>query len=200
MSREGQTFLTSATNKEPKINGIRHLEQAFHVYAAIYSKANPERASEIWQYIHTINTAASNFVWENVAYYDFTFRQMMSQNPQRSWAKIYGQLWNLAMCTPSQKNLNEQQGNGQFYKNNAGSGGRSQRHNYRPCWKFNKNQGCSPSCKFVHKCSYCGSRSHSVLDCPKLYGKKQHNERHKKHHQHHSKSHQSSKHGTPKKD
>ena len=73
VSREGQTFLTSATNKEPRINGIRHWKQAFCVYAAIYSKANPERASEIWQYIHTINTAASNFVWENVAYYDFTF-------------------------------------------------------------------------------------------------------------------------------
>ena len=28
---------------------------------------------------------------------------MMSQNPYRSWAKIFNQLWNLAMCTPLQR-------------------------------------------------------------------------------------------------
>ena len=38
-------------------------------------------------------------------YYDMTFRQLMSQKPGRSWAKIYTQLWNLAMCKPVNKNV-----------------------------------------------------------------------------------------------
>ena len=176
VNKEGHTFLAPANDHDPKINGIRRWEQAFRVYAAIYSKANPQRASEIWQYIHTINTAASNFIWENVAYYDFTFRQMMSQNPRRSWAKIYGQLWNLAMCTPSQRNITNQQGGhsqgrGNQLNGGGGGNGKFQRRDQRPCWKFNKNQSCF-DCDFEHKCLYCGSRGHSVLDCPKLYGKK----------------------------
>ena len=73
MMHEGQTFLAPVHDKEGRIFGLRKWEQAFRVYAAIYSKANPHRSSEIWQYIHTINTAASSYAWENVAYYDFTF-------------------------------------------------------------------------------------------------------------------------------
>ena len=87
VTREGHTYLAPAQDREPKINGIRRWEQAFQMYAAIYSKVNPSHAAEIWQYVHTINTAASNFVWENVAYYDYIFWQMMGQNPYWSWAK-----------------------------------------------------------------------------------------------------------------
>ena len=104
-----------------KINGIHKWEQAFRVYAAIFSRANPHRAAEIWHYVHTINTAASCYIWDNVLYYNFTFRQMMNLNPGRSWAKIFNQLWNLAMTTPIQRNNSyggnyngQQQGSGHF--------------------------------------------------------------------------------------
>ena len=72
-------------------------KQAFRVYAAIYCAANPTRSGEIWQYIYTINTAASTYQWDNVQYYDTVFRQMMSEKPGRSWAKTYVQLWQLAL-------------------------------------------------------------------------------------------------------
>ena len=186
VSHEGQTFLAPAQDRENRIFGLRKWEQAFRVYAAIYSKANPHRSSEIWQYIHTINTAASNYVWENVAYYDFTFRQMMSQNPYRSWSKTYNQLWNLAICTPIQKST----GNGQTSSHNNlwqnrnsheqcpknGNGNGLGKKINRPCWRFNKNIQCSAdTCDYEHKCSYCGKFGHSVLNCHKLFSKKNDN-------------------------
>ena len=94
--KDGHSYFIPAPS-ESKINGIRKLEQAFRVYAAIYSQANPQRAAEIWQYVHVINTAASSFVWDNVASYDFTFRQLMHRNPGRNWAKIYQQMWSISM-------------------------------------------------------------------------------------------------------
>ena len=76
VTREGHTFFKPV--KESQINGLRKWEQAFRIYAAIYTNANPERSGEIWQYIHTINVAASSYQWDNVATYDLTFRQLMS--------------------------------------------------------------------------------------------------------------------------
>ena len=83
INKDGASYLEPA-DRDLKITGIRHWEQTFRIYAAIYSKANPHRSSEIWQYIYIINTAASSYVWENVAYYDFTFRQLMSERPEQS--------------------------------------------------------------------------------------------------------------------
>ena len=59
VSKDGHTYFKPV--KECQINGLRRWEQAFHVYAAIYTEANPERSGEIWQYIHTINVAASAY-------------------------------------------------------------------------------------------------------------------------------------------
>ena len=92
---------------------FKRWDQAFRVYAAIYSKAHPDRSAEIWQYIHIIHTAAGSYMWDNVAYYDFTFRQLMARKPNRSWAKIYTQVWNLAMRDPLLKIQNH---------NSSGSG------------------------------------------------------------------------------
>ena len=68
-----------------KINGICKWDQAFRVYAAIYTHANPERASEIWQYMYVIHTAAASNPWGNVYYYDVNFRELMASKPWRSW-------------------------------------------------------------------------------------------------------------------
>ena len=84
-------------NRERKINTIRRWEQAFRVYAAIYTEAHPGRAAEIWQYVYTINTAALSFQWDNVYFYDQTFRLLMEEKPWRSWSKTYTQGWNTAM-------------------------------------------------------------------------------------------------------
>ena len=80
--RKGRPVFITHTNKNRMVSGLRKWEQAFRVYATIYSQANPDRAAEIWQYVFTINTAAASYSWQNVAEYDFAFRQMMSKNPK----------------------------------------------------------------------------------------------------------------------
>ena len=164
VNRDGSTFFIPAVDKEAKISNVRKWEQAFRVYATIYSRANPHRAAEIWQYVYTINLAASSFVWDNVANYDFTFRQLMAKYPSRSWALIYNQMWNLAMREPLHR------------FNVAGSAGNSARRSGEfnskghddYCWRFNKNH-CKfgTRCKWEHRCFYCDGHRHGVFNCSK---------------------------------
>ena len=100
VNRDWMTYFKPANDTENKITGICKWEQAFRVYTAIYCKVNPTRSTEIWQYVYTINMATASFQWENVAWYDFTFCQLMAAKPYHSWAKTYAQFWNLAMRNP----------------------------------------------------------------------------------------------------
>ena len=47
-----------------------------------------------------LSSAATSYQWENVAYYDTAFCQMMAERPGRSWAKTHVQLWQLALRDP----------------------------------------------------------------------------------------------------
>ena len=78
VNRNGSTYFVPSESGANRISGVRRREQAFRVYTAIYSAANPHRAAEIWQYIHIINTAAASYILENVSSYDYTFRQLMA--------------------------------------------------------------------------------------------------------------------------
>ena len=78
-------YLEPPVPRNGKINSIRKWDQAFRVFAAIYTHANPKRASEIWQYVYVIHTAATDNPWENVYYYDINFRELMASKPWRSW-------------------------------------------------------------------------------------------------------------------
>ena len=98
VSKCGHTYFKPI--KESQINGLHKWEQAFRVYAAVYTESNPHRCGEIWQYVHTINVTASSYQWHNIAYYNMMFRQLMAYKPQHSWSKIYHQGWNLAMRDP----------------------------------------------------------------------------------------------------
>ena len=153
--RDGLTYFAPAVDKDNKITNIRKWEQAFRVYAAIYSKANPHRSSEIWQYVYVINTAASAYQWHNVSEYDYTFRQLMSTYPHRSWAKTYVQGWNLAMRDP-------------IIKGGGGSGNLNKNSADNNCWAFNKGKCFDKNCnKGDHKCSYCGKWGHGLHNCRK---------------------------------
>ena len=183
-SDEG-TFLVPTGDKSAKINSFKKWEQAFRVYATIYCGANPSRAKEIWQYVSIINTAASSFVWDNVANYDYTFRQLMAYNPERSWAITYHHMWSLAMKDPIQKGHIQRQvnyfgGNGSHEGGSRNGGNYNSNNNMKKwsktpdyCWSFNKGQTCKygKNCKFIERCSYCDKASHGVYICPKVDGK-----------------------------
>ena len=164
VKRDGSKYIIpDSAGKDNKINGVRRWEQAFRVYAAVYSEINPQRAPEIWQYVHVINTASVSYTWENVAYYDYTFRQLMERKPHRSWAKIYTQMWNLAMTDHVHK----------FTQNNGGTKHDSPKDRY--CWRFNKGRCSKWNCKFEHRCKVkdCGSYSHGASQCNKKKNFKQ---------------------------
>ena len=177
--REGRPVIVPHVDRSRIISGIHKWEQAFRVYAAIYSQANPSRSAEIWQYIFVINQAATAYTWNNVAEYDFAFRQMMSKNPLRSWAKIYAQMWNMCLTDSLPKNNNAFASMSNNSNSHSVSGGYSHRttnqkqhsqstknkSNY--CWKFNRGK-CKfgPNCKFVNRCSYCDSPAHGLNSCP----------------------------------
>ena len=160
--KEGMTYL-APVERDNRISGVRRWEQAFRVYAAIYSKAHPERSAEIWQYIHVINTAASTYIWDNVANYDYTFRQLMSNNPQRSWCRTYNQYWNLSM---KDHIVNQIKGGNNYGQSNQKRQSSNKKNDH--CWKFNKG-ACTQgkNCKWIHKCKYCDSTDHSFNNCNK---------------------------------
>ena len=169
--KNGSTYVIPETGqKDIKINSIRRWEQAFRVYCAIYCEANPDRAAEIWQYVHVINTAAQSYTWENVSFYDVTFRQLMHKKPHRSWAKIYTQMWNLSLT--DKINRTGYAGYQGSSHNNSHNAGFQQKHgDWRDkcCWRFNKGKCRRWTCKFEHRCSTkdCGSYSHPAYQCPK---------------------------------
>ena len=105
VSKDGLPYLAPVQDWESKITNVYKWEQALRVYATIFSETNTGRAGEIWKSFHIINSVTSTFQWDNVAYYDYTFRQMIHDRPNRKWSKTYLQLWQLAMHDPINKNF-----------------------------------------------------------------------------------------------
>ena len=169
VNKNGVSYFVPQTDRECKINNVRKWEQAFRTYAAIYCNKNPNRSVEVLQYVDVINKAAATFSWENVARYDYTFRQLMAVKPYRSWAKTYTQMWNLTLNDPVKRFSNE---NGYHTTNSSNNKGNKKGDN--TCWKFNKNK-CpftSRECNFEHRCSYCLVMGHPQISCYKKNGKK----------------------------
>ena len=125
-----------------------------------------------------INTAASEYVRENVYNYDITFRHLMAFNPSRSWAVTYNQMWNLSMKEPIPKNFGQKsgfnhypnsfQGKSTSRSGNGNSSGSRRKSDY--CWNINKGVPCKfgARCKFIERCRYCDSSAHGKHVCPKL--------------------------------
>ena len=155
--RDGHSYWAPKRDQSDRVDGIKKWNAAFRVYVTLYSKANPHRAAELMEYMDTINSAAASFTWDNVAYYDFQFRKMMDRTPERSWAKTSTQLWTYAMRDHLPKGGGE-------YSNGSKSGKKEH------CWRFNSKNGCkksAASCRFDHRCSGCGGRSHGFASCRK---------------------------------
>ena len=171
------TYLETPFPKNGKIDSIKKWDQAFRVYAAIYTHANPERASEIWQYIYVIHTAAAANPWDNVYFYDVNFRELMASKPWRSWGKTYTRGWNMAFNNATRLTHTQgsahYSGGGQNFgaKNNSNSSTRSWKDDC--CWRYNKNR-CNKAgtdCRYDHRCTYCAGWNHGFHNCKKRQGR-----------------------------
>ena len=175
VTREGMTYFAPAQDRTTKITGLRKWEQAFRVYAAIYTQKHPEHVSEIWQDVYVINLAASSFQWENVSFYDVTFRHLMALKPNHSWAKTYVQGWNLAMTDPVSGCQKANSTAGGKFAGTSSGGTPSQSWRDNCCWCYNRNK-CkkySAQCDWDHRCTYCGGWNHSYANCRKRLNKDQ---------------------------
>ena len=158
-----------------KINSIKKWDQAFRVYAAIYTQANPNRAGEIWQYIYIIHTAATSNPWENVAFYDITFRELMASKPWRNWGKTYTQGWNMAFNNNHNfSHGSSNNGNNGYNRNHQQPHQQFNNSNNKDwkddcCWRFNKNKckRTASECRYDHRCTHCAGWYHSYNNCRK---------------------------------
>ena len=161
---DGVVYFANSEDVENKITNVHKWEQAFRAYATIYSKANPSRASEVLMYIDSIHHAAKIAPWESVAHYDYCFRQLMEEYPDRNWGKTYVQKWTTMLCEGKQ-----------IQTASGTSKGKSQSNDWKDntCWRYNKSR-CryGLKCRFDHRCTYCASYNHPYQYCPKRLGRR----------------------------
>ena len=158
--RNGRTFWSPVSNSV-SINSFSRWEQAFRVFANIYTKANPARAAELIEYNHVIHTISLSYVWDNVYSYDREFRLHMARNPQHSWTIILQQAWSLRLRDRLPVGSIPNYGT-----NNPG--GRPGNKIGEPCRHFNRGRcNYGTNCKYEHRCSYCFKYGHGAVNCRK---------------------------------
>ena len=165
VSKDGFIFCLPANkrlNDATAINSIHRWEQAFRIFAHIYTRAHPNRASELMQYNFDIHSAAQSYSWDNVYAYDRDFRYHMSRNPGRSWGIALQRAWNNYMRNGSGNGFS----NGRNSGATGGSGDRNRASKRELCWKFNQGK-CTYglSCKFDHRCALCMKFGHGAHNC-----------------------------------
>ena len=154
----GQQYYVPVANNSG-ITSYLKWEQAFRVFTSIYIKAFPQRAGELVQYNHLIHTAAQTYSWENVYNYDKDFRLHLSIFPNRSWSITLQHTWNVHMKDKIKSELGHNDN-----KYDPGSGNKD-----GCCRRFHKGK-CTfgLSCKYDHRCKYCGKWGHGTINCRKL--------------------------------
>ena len=172
--RNGQTFWTPVS-EAIAINSFSKWEQAFRIFANIYTSEYLQRSSELIQYNHIIHSIAGTYTWENVYVYDREFRLHISRHPERSWSVILQQAWSMKLRDRIICNDNVSNNNGHSHFHQAansqvspGSMGTKSKIN-EPCCRFNRGK-CKfgASCRYEHRCSYCHKFGHTVINCRKL--------------------------------
>ena len=124
--KNGKTFWSPASDNVT-ISNFGKWEQAFRIFLNIYTKAHPEKSTELIQYNHIIHSIASTYVWENVYAYDHEFRLHISRHPGRNWGIILQQAWSMKLKDrASHFEHNSSHGSGQSSRGNGSSSGGKQ--------------------------------------------------------------------------
>lgn len=165
--KEGKLEGVPSENKEMvRITSFERWLVAFEVYAGIYTRRNPRRAPEIFQYIYKIRKGAEVYHWHNVYSYDKIFRTHMGKNPGRDWGSALRDTWD--------NHVRETQLKTETASPVVSSlSPRDQRKKKGFCWKFNKSGYCSSgsNCEWDHRCSVCGLPNHGKYNCRKREGR-----------------------------
>lgn len=141
----GNLVVANAVNKH-EIKSISSWTDAFLLYIQVVIMKNPELATELIQYLHTIRLAAKRHSYGWI-YYDKAFRQKKAKVFNMKWSSVDGELWLLTMTGNS--NISPQT---QPFKHNV-------------CYPFNIKGFCSKlGCAYQHVCKNCRG-PHSAILC-----------------------------------
>ena len=148
ISKGGSTYFVPVTDREvTNISNFNKWEQAFRVFMNVFTRAHPEKSSQLIQYNHVIYS----FSWENVYAYDKEFRMHISYHPHRRWAVILQQAWTMCM---KDRIVGHRSDDRNFSKGKK-----------EPCRRFNKGL-CKKglSCQYDHRCTVpnCGKFGHGA--------------------------------------
>lgn len=86
-----------------EINSYKQWEIAFKVFMGIMIGKWPEKADELLEYSHVIQTASLSYPWESVFNYDIAMRELITDNPTWLWGSICQRTWALELGEPSMK-------------------------------------------------------------------------------------------------
>ena len=161
INKGGSTYFIPVVDRENGSGGINNFsrwEQAFRVYSNVFSKAYPDRASELIEYNHLIFTASLSFSWDNVYRYDKEFRIHMSNFPLRNWGVILQQAWSVY--------LKDRVSSHKYDDINRSQGSPTPGKKKDICKRFNKGK-CNRGfrCQFEHRCLGCGKFGHGIHIC-----------------------------------
>ena len=172
--KDGKAFWASPTNEVVTINNFNKWEQAFRIYANIYTSEYPNKSTELIQYNHVIHTISLAYVWDNVYAYDKEFRLHMSKHPARNWSVILQQAWSMKLRDRLYKAADYQQNGGTTSKSGSGSFNHNHRKGGEPCRHYNRGR-CKfgATCKYKHRCSYCNKYGHGFINCRKANADRQ---------------------------
>ena len=174
VSKGGMSYWVPLADRENStISSFFKWEQAFRVFANVYTESYPGKAGELIQYNHVIQTATQTFSWDNVYRYDREFRIHMSKHHlTRSWAIILQQAWSMFLKDKvGQGGTPDGKANG-FFTGGAQSNGVRK----KLCFNFNSGH-CEyrQRCKFEHHCSFCHKFGHGSWNCRRARKKRNNN-------------------------
>ena len=163
VNRGGQAWWEEIGDRVQTVGNYKRWEQAFRVYADVYTSVHIGRGSELIQFNHVIHSLSPSFTWDNIYAYDCEFRRHMSRNPQRNWGIILQQAYTM-LIKDRLTNFSSNPGKGnQDNTNNFCSMG-----NKKICYSFNRgNCKFGSRCKFDHRCGMCGKFGHGGYNCRK---------------------------------
>ena len=79
INRNGMMYFSPVSDRDAvNISSYNKWEKAFRVYSNILTTKYPEKAPELLQYGHIIQTASVSYVWDNVYAYNREFRHHIS--------------------------------------------------------------------------------------------------------------------------
>ncbi len=151
------SFCLEPVSRPKKIMSIEVWQQAFNIFAAVYTQKCPHEAPALMKYGQTIRDLAVR--GQNWRFYDENFRYLRATQASRvPWGSIHGELWLRSQFSTKAPQTTNQANNGNKF------GGQSVPSGY--CFKFHSGQFCSAAkCAFNHTCFKCKKGAHSARKC-----------------------------------